>query len=125
PAKAERSHVRPHFPDIGEAFLLRPALAHSSPSPRKGCVDAPNRILLFVVHHNLTQPSIVFHGANTWAIIPGSHPTPNATTVPVCGCPPIDPISFFFRKILPVDTENRDRNETSRVICCRQSWHDV
>src|SRR5215472_12820542 len=48
-AQAERPHVCPHLFDVGEAFLLRPALARLPPSRRQVSFGRPNRILLFVI----------------------------------------------------------------------------
>src|SRR3954470_16751212 len=57
-AQAERPHVGPHRLDVFEAFGLRSALAAVAPSERILAIGRPDRVLLFVVHHDLVDSRV-------------------------------------------------------------------
>lgn len=59
--QAEGSHVRPHFADVGQAFLFCAPLARFAPPQRVVSAVGPDGILLFVVDHDfvdIPRPSI-------------------------------------------------------------------
>lgn len=52
PAEAERPHVRPDLPDVLRALILAAGLPGGLPAERGLLVLRPQRVLLFVVHHD-------------------------------------------------------------------------
>src|SRR5688572_26457581 len=54
-AEAERTHVRPHFLDVGQALRLGAALGNLGPPEGQLTVDRPDRILLFVILHHAVR----------------------------------------------------------------------
>src|SRR5476651_1084647 len=53
--QAQWTHVGPGFFDVGQAFLFQAALAHGAPALGYGFVVGPDRVLLFVVDHDLKE----------------------------------------------------------------------
>jgi hypothetical protein len=59
-SKAEWTHIRPNFFDEFQAFRLRSLFTDKSPPRRRLSLEVrPNRVLLFVVHHDLKHPAIL------------------------------------------------------------------
>ncbi len=52
-AQAQGAHVGPDFFDVGQALFLEAAFADGAPAVGDGFVVGPDRILFFVVDHNL------------------------------------------------------------------------
>src|SRR5258708_16578550 len=69
-AQRQRPHVGPDFLDVGQALVLRAALADVVPAERVLAVRGPDRVLLFVVDDDLVD-RVVF------ALFPIAHdPSP-------------------------------------------------
>src|SRR5260370_42595661 len=54
-AQRQRPHVGPDFLDVGQALVLRAALADVVPAERVLAVRGPDRVLLFVVDDDLVD----------------------------------------------------------------------
>src|SRR4051794_15708635 len=57
-AQTQRPHVRPNLFDVREALRFRARLARIVPTKRVLTIGRPDRILLFVVHHNFVDGSV-------------------------------------------------------------------
>src|SRR5580704_5773129 len=58
-SKTQRTHVGPHFTDVGEALLFRATLADLLPAERHFLGIRPDRVLLFVIQDHIEYRVLV------------------------------------------------------------------